>query len=227
MRRTDKPRQKIRQVIALIVDGKDEQWYMEKVRQFYQDGRFKSLRIEPDLPQKKSIRELLEMAHTKVVDGASDVILCIDLDDLLKSEKKAELNYFRDIYSTYLMIRGRQEVSPRLKKKYGWLEQVLIVINNPCLEYWYLLHFSKTKKFYAAFEPELKKDLRKLPQMEHYEKSQEYYLNSPDIYHRLGGDDGIAKAVSNAHPFRMDSCENEGCSEMGQIFAFLEDKLAK
>lgn len=181
----------------------------------------------PDLPQKKAIQDLVDLAHTKVTEGASDVILCIDLDELLKTEKKAELNFFREMYSTYLMIREKRQMSPRMKKKYAWLEQVLIVINNPCLEYWYLLHFSPTTKFYSAFEPELKNDLRKQPQMEHYEKSQEYYLNSPDIYHRLGGDEGISKAISNAHPFSMDSCQYEGCSEMGQIFAFLEDKLSK
>lgn len=226
MKRKSGIKQKPRKVIALIVDGKDEQWYMDRVRQYYHDGKFKPLRIEPDLPQKKSIRELLDLAHTKLNEGASDVVLCIDMDELLKKEKKRELNFFRELYSVYQMVHKR-EASPKQKKKYGWLENVLIVINNPCLEYWYLLHFSKTRKFYVTFEPELKSDLRKCPQMEHYEKSKEYYLNSPDIYHRLGGDDGIETAICNAHPFTMEDCENEGCSEMGEIFAFLNEKLAQ
>lgn len=43
MKRQKGRKQEPRKVIALIVDGKDEKWYMEKVREYYHDGKLKSL----------------------------------------------------------------------------------------------------------------------------------------------------------------------------------------
>ncbi len=99
------------------------------------------------------------------------------------------------------------------------------MINNPCLEYWYLLHFRKTNKFYDAFEPELKADLRKIACMENNEKSESFYNQSPDIYHRLGAEEGIATARKNSSPFDLTACRSNGCSEMHRLFDFLDRDL--
>lgn len=99
------------------------------------------------------------------------------------------------------------------------------MINNPCLEYWYLLHFRKTNKFYDAFEPELKADLRKIACMENYEKSESFYNQSPDIYHRLGAEEGIATARKNSSPFDLTTCRSNGCSEMHRLFDLLDRDL--
>lgn len=44
--------------ISVIVDGKDEKWYVEKVKENYPCPNLKSIRIDPQLPQKKKIKEL-------------------------------------------------------------------------------------------------------------------------------------------------------------------------
>lgn len=206
--------------IAIIVDGKDEKWYIEKVRQHYPCDKIRKIKIEPNLPSAKKINELFSLAKEKIEAHYNRVILFIDLDEPLKDNN--EFNTFKDWYGKYLQaIAGK--LPPR--SRHSWLDKVLIVINNPCLEYWYLLHFRKTNKFYDAFEPELKADLRKIACMENYEKSESFYNQSPDIYHRLGAEEGIATARKNSSPFDLTTCRSNGCSEMHHLFDFLDRDL--
>ncbi|MBP9134766.1 MAG: RloB domain-containing protein [Saprospiraceae bacterium] len=48
-------------------------------------------------------------------------------------------------------------------------ENVVVIVNNPCLEFWFLLHFEKTSKYFntcSSAETQLKKYLP------NYEKTQ-------------------------------------------------------
>ena len=60
---------------------------------------------------------------------------------------------------------------------------VTIVVNNPCLEFWLLLHFEKTSRHFsncAKAETQLKKHLAD------YEKTRRYYTRQDnDIYLKL------------------------------------------
>ena len=41
--------------IAVIIDGKDEKWYLETIKEHYPNMAMKKATIKPDLPQKKSV----------------------------------------------------------------------------------------------------------------------------------------------------------------------------
>lgn len=208
--------------VAIIVDGKDEEWYLSKAKAHYQRQcpALRRISIKPDLPQKKKIDELFGEAERKVGEGYSQVMLIIDFDDPL--HKPEEMRKFRLWYDRYLSAReGRQ--TGRQKTAYGWMSRLLVVVNNPCLEYWYLLHHRQTSKFYSDYES-LRKDIVKLPGMEGYEKNETYYNRTPDIYERLGGDAGLATARSNARSFSLDLATTEGTSEMNQIFDWLDSQ---
>lgn len=45
--------------IAVIIDGKDEKWYLETIKEHYPNVAMKKTTIKPDLPQKKSVEECL------------------------------------------------------------------------------------------------------------------------------------------------------------------------
>ena len=58
-----------------------------------------------------------------------------------------------------------------------------MIVNNPCLEFWFLLHFKKTSKYYdtcAEAKTELKKYLK------NYEKTRKFFTKQgDDIYLKL------------------------------------------
>ena len=207
--------------IALVVDGKDEKWYMAKVKEHYPCAALSSVKIKPELPSHKKVQELFDLAKSKLDEEYSFVILIFDLDEPLKNP--SEISKFNELYQKYLLAKVNK-LSGRQKSIYGWMEKMLLVINNPCLEYWYLLHFNKTTKHYPDYAT-LYSDLRKIPELTKYEKSDGYYNNHPDIYERLGGDSGLKKARENAVPFDSNTCDCQGCSEMNFIFDYF-DKLS-
>lgn len=99
--------------------------------------------------------------------------MIVDLDTVIKEDneapkgKKSPLKVFDDY---------RTEISKNYKN-------VVVLVNNPCLEFWFLLHFEKTSKYYdtcAAAETQLKKHL------EGYEKTQRFFTKqNDDIYLKL------------------------------------------
>lgn len=80
--------------IAIFVDGKDEKWYVEKVRQHYPCDKIRKIKIEPNLPSAKKINELFSLAKEKIEAHYNRVILFIDLDEPLKDNN--EFNTFKD-----------------------------------------------------------------------------------------------------------------------------------
>jgi hypothetical protein len=95
-------------------------------------------------------------------------------------------------------------------------DNVIVVVNNPCLEFWFLLHYKQTVKYfstYAALEKELKKHLSD------YQKTEKFFKNSrQDIYQRLKP--LLKTAITNAKQagnFAFDNT-HKGVSEMHRIF---------
>ena len=94
--------------IALVVDGKNEKWYISKVKEHYPCSALRSAKIKPDLPGHKKIQELFDCTKTKLDKEYNFVILIIDLDEPLK--KPEELNKFKELYSKYIgIIRQTKE----------------------------------------------------------------------------------------------------------------------
>ena len=204
--------------VAIIVDGQDEKWYVNKVKEHYPCDALKTIRVKPELPERKKVQELFDFAKSKLENEYSFVILIIDLDEPLKNTK--EFNKFKELYTKYIAAKNNMLVG-RQKSNYDWMEKLLLIVNNPCLEYWYLLHYYKTTKFFSDFFT-LCPVLRKIPDLIHYEKCEKYYNNHPNIYVRLSN--GLDVARNNAVPFDLETCTIQGTSEMNRMFDYF-DKL--
>lgn len=204
--------------IAVIIDGKDEKWYLETIKEHYPNMAMKKATIKPDLPQKKSVEELFALAQQKLAMESTQVILILDMDSIIKEHQ--EFERFRVYYEKYQKsIQGT--LTPREKAKYGWMKNLMLIVNTPCLEFWYLLHFSNTRVFFPDFST-LEAILRKLPGLEEYDKSEGYYKKSPNIYDRLGREEGILIARKNAIPFSLEEAKSKGISEMNKFFDYFE-----
>lgn len=200
---------KLNNTIAVIADGQTEKWYLERVKLHYPCDAIKSTKIEPQLPQKKQITELVGMAKAKVEEGYLKVILLVDFDEVLSNVE--EFRKFQSFFQEYNKENHDE-----------WMDSLLLVVNNPCLEYWYLLHFYSTGKIYNSYN-ELAVDLHK--KMPDYNKGKKYYCDNPDIYTRLGGNDGLTVARNNAKPFLpfdIQTCREKGVSEMSKIFDYFD-----
>ena len=204
--------------IAVIIDGKDEKWYLETVKEHYPNMAMKKATIKPDLPQKKCVEELFALAQQKLAMESSQVILILDMDSIIKDNQ--EFERFRVYYEKYLKST-QGTLTPREKVKYGWMNNLVLIVNTPCLEFWYLLHFSKTHRFFPDFSA-MEATLRKQPGLEGYDKSEDYYKKSPNIYDRLGGEEGIRMARKNAMPFSLEEAKLMGISEMNKFFEIFE-----
>jgi hypothetical protein len=178
----------------------------------------KKATIKPDLPQKKSVEELFALAQQKLAMESTQVILILDMDSIIKDHQ--EFERFRVYYEKY-QKSTQDTLTPREKAKYGWMKSLVLIVNTPCLEFWYLLHFSNTRVFFPDFST-MEATLRKLPGLEEYDKSEGYYKKSPNIYDRLGREEGILIARKNAIPFSLEEAKSKGISEMNKFFDFFE-----
>ena len=92
MARIIKPR-KSNFTVVVIIDGEDEKWYLEKVKEHYRPDILRKIKVEPALAQKKKVAELFVEAEKQVKAGSSKVVLIVDFDDIGKSDK--ELSEFK------------------------------------------------------------------------------------------------------------------------------------
>ena len=205
--------------VALIVDGKDEKWYIDKVKDHYPCEALKTIKVKPELPVRKKVQELFDFAKTKLSEGYTSVVLIFDMDEPLKDDK--EFSKFKELYAKYLAIQNKV-LTGRQKTKYAWMNNLLLIVNNPCLEYWYLLHYRKTTKFFADYAT-LIPELRRIPELAQYEKCENYYNCRPNIYERLGKNNGLNRARQNAIPFNINNCSTQGCSEMNLMFNYFDN----
>lgn len=180
MRKTRKNRIKARPNFALVVDGDTEVWYFQMLKR---NERTLAVNIEPKIPQKKSVLEQYELVKSLSEDYKT-VFWIIDFDTIVKETREAKRGKETPLQE---FLKYRKV----LKKEY---ENVTIIVNNPCLEFWILLHFEKTSKYFidcASAEKQLKKYLKD------YEKTRKYYTKQEnDIYLRLKPN--MKTAISNA-----------------------------
>ena len=209
--------QKDRGGIAIIVDGKDEQWYINKVKEDYSSEKLERVKVKPELPTQKKEEDLFKFAKDKLDEGYSFVILILDLDKILKEKNEGgkgvkEFSKFTNLYTNYLNIKAGKKI-----KNHDWMNNLLVIVNNPCLEYWFLLHYRQTTKFFKNCDS-LIKEFKNIPELKDYTKN-ETYINS--LYGKLK--DKLSEARKNAKEFRLEACEEEGCSEMNKMFDYFDE----
>jgi len=194
-------------VFSFVVDGECELWYLQLLKQH----ESLTIHLEPKIPVKKKLNDQLEMVKTLSVESEK-VFWIVDFDTILKETKEAKkgnktsLQEFRDLYE-------------QCKTN----EKIVIIVNNPCLEYWFLQHFEQTSKYFVSYD-QLEKSLKRhLPD---YEKKEKYFKYSKlNIYQKLKP--YLNTAISNAMILGEFTFENTqtGMAEMYKIFNILRKGL--
>jgi hypothetical protein len=188
---------------AFVVDGECEFWYINMLKR---NERSINVDLKPEIPQRKKLVDQFK----KVVELSNDydkVFWIIDFDvinsETHKTKKGARtaLQEFKDYYD-------------KIKKEY---KNIIVIINNPCLEFWILLHFETTSRYFNTCEGAITKLERYLPD---YEKTQSYYTKQDqDIYLRLKPH--LKNALSNANKL-VDFDFDNPHSGMTQMQLFFE-----
>lgn len=217
MARKKQKLQKDRGGIAIIMDGKDERWYIDKVKECYLCNKLRQVKVKPELPNEKNVEEQFDLAKKLLEEEYSFVILILDFDKILKEKKEGgkgvkEFEYFANSYNNYINIKAGQ--GSRANK---WMNNLLVIVNNPCLEYWFLLHYKQTTKFYEDGNS-LISELKRIPELKDYDKN-ETYIKS--LYKKL--ESRLPDARKNAKEFCLQECENKGCSEMNKMFDYFDE----
>ena len=167
-----------KQSFAVVVDGKTEKWYLEMLKYNEPDILFD---INPRIPKNKDIDEQYELVTELSEEEYDKVFWIVDLDVLLKEEreKKNSTSSLQQFLNYWC----------KLSKQ----EKIVVIVNNPCLEYWFLLHYENGKVFTACAGAE--KQLRR--HLKDYEKTEKFFKKSNnDIYKQLKP--YLQTAVSNA-----------------------------
>lgn len=168
MRKSAPNRFKKRKEVVIVVDGQCEFWYFAMM---VRNETLKNFSLKPKLPQRKRLSEQFK----EVKESAKHydkVVWIVDFDKLIEEErstpkgKKSPIQEFKEY-----------------KEKLNTLENVNLIINNPCLEHWFLLHFEKNGTYFDNCD-NAQKQLKK--HLKDYDKSQKYFTsNGNDIYKRL------------------------------------------
>jgi len=185
----------------IIVDGETEIWYFQMLKR-----NEKSLRVDivPEIPQKKKLIDQYERV-IKLSKDYTKVFWIIDLDVVIAERKENEL----------------KDHINKLKKCN--FDNVVTILNNPCLEFWFLLHFIQTTKYYPKCEDVEK--LLKRKYLKDYKKTRKYFTKQDnDIYLKLKS--RLPIALKNVKQINRNNLEKikTGICEMNLFFEEFEIK---
>jgi hypothetical protein len=208
MRRVKKLIHKSNPSFALVVDGETEVWYFQMLKRNERDLR---VSIKPEIPTKKSLEEQYSLVCDLSKKEYTKVLWIIDLDTIIKEENEVS----KGKKSPLKML---DKYRAKLAKNYP---NVIVIINNPCLEFWFLLHFEKTSKYFntcSGAENQLKKHLK------NYEKTQKFFTKqNDDIYLKLKPN--LKSAINNSITLGNFEIQNPKKAMCEMEFLFLSDEL--
>lgn len=187
---------------AIVIDGETEFWYLQMIKR---NERQIKVDIKPEIPQKKKLSD----QYSKVIELSKSydkVYWIIDLDVILSESLLAKKGNTKAIDS-FIQYKGVIENKHK---------NVIVVINQPCLEFWFLIHFELTTQQFSNCE-EAGKKLKK--HLIDYAKTEKYFTKQDnDIYLKLKP--FLKTAISNSKKLPAFDKENlsKGVSEMFKLF---------
>jgi hypothetical protein len=193
---------------AIVGDGGCEVWYSQMLKR---NERYIQVSIEPKLAQKtpliKQFEKTLELA-----EEYSKVFWIVDYDVIQKETREYK--------------KGDKPKNQEFKEYYEYIQKnlsdkVIIIVNNSCLEFWFLLHFNFTSKIFSNCN-ETQKELKK--HLKDYAKTQAYFTKQKDIYFLLK--DKIQTAITNSKKLGEFDIENPDKS-ISEMWKFFEDEHIK
>ena len=116
--------------VAVVVDGETEGWYLAMLNRNEPNARFQ---IKPEIPQRKSLSDQYDKVLS-LSDNYDQVIWIIDMDVVLKENREAKKGQPKPL-DEFL----------KYKKHLESITHVTVIINQPCIEFWLLLHFEYTQ----------------------------------------------------------------------------------
>lgn len=155
--------------IAIIGDGETEKWFFQLLKDV------ENIKTPMQYPEAKgSLDVVLSIVQDVMSRGFTKVYWLVDFDVIVKEERERKKG-------TPSVIAKFFEAKTKLEHQY--VNKLVILINNPCLEYWYLLHYKETSKYYEKYD-ELKPELCKY--LANYEKNEKYYKGGKEnLYQKL------------------------------------------
>ncbi len=204
MKRNKRNLKAVKPKYVVVVEGECEFWYVQMLKR---NERSIPVDLEPKIPHKKCLSEQYEMVIGLSMDY-DKVFWLIDFDLIIRESRtaakqnKTPLQEFREYYQ-------------RIAKKYN---NIQIIINNPCLEFWFLLHFEYTSKYFERCDQVIRY-MKKYSQISDYQKNRKYYTKQGnDIYLKLKP--YLMQAKNNAarlEPLCFDNY-HFGISQMHRLF---------
>ena len=192
---------KLRKSYLIIVEGQTEKWYLDLFKKHEQD-RLPRIDIKPEIPKRKKLKEI----HEQILDNEKQydkVIWIVDLDVIIADNQITEF----------------KKIIKNLEK----MKKVIVLVNSPCLEFWFLLHHVNTSRFFSKCK-NVEKELHKVDILKEYEKTEKYFKSSNDIYNRLKPYQ--RKAIKNAESLGVLSFNdiNSAKAEINQLFEIVFDQ---
>lgn len=210
MRQSKKIRNQVVPTFSFVVDGETEIWYLQMLKR---NERQLKINIEPKLPQRKSIDEQYKLVTDLSESEYSKVFWIVDLDTIIKESRETPKGKKSPVQTLI-------ELRKNLQKSY---ENVTVIINNPCLEFWFLLHFEKTSKLFdtcGKAEIEVKKHIKD------YEKTKKYFTKQDnDIYLNLRA--YLKIAISNSSSLGVFDLVEQTKAICEMFLLFEADELKK
>ncbi len=143
--------------IAIIGEGITESIYFTQMKQ---QEELKFI-VKPDMGKYSDMESIVDKA-LDFLNKEYDMVFCVmDMDEMVKN-------------------RILMEKYERLKQEHG-SDQLIFIENNPCMEFWFLLHFTFTTKTFGSYK-QLSTSLKK--QLPDYAKTKKF-LYGNNIYSQL------------------------------------------
>jgi hypothetical protein len=188
---------------AFVVDGETEIWYLQMLKHNEQKIR---LSIKPEIPQKKELNDQYELVCKLANSEYHLVFWIVDLDTIIKESREV-------VPGVKTPLTNFDEMRSNLFDEF---QNVMVIVNNPCLEFWFLLHFVPTSRYYRRCSDVIR-TLKK--HLSGYEKTEKFFKKRDnDIYLRLKP--YLHNAIKNAaalDPFDRENPERAIC-EMHKLF---------
>jgi RloB-like protein len=193
MSRNRKPIKPTNKRIAVVGDGQTEKIYFDKLKEV--EG-LRNVSLKPDLPKSVgSYKGVFDKAESLYTEGYDEVYCLIDMDKVLSDNTLAK--YLTD--------------KKRIEKK-----GIIVFESNPCIEFWFLLHFVRTTKPFANCES-VEKELQKY--MPNYAKNQQYLVQS-NIYKTLKPN--LLNAFGNGKWIEENQIENNFNSSKSEVYKLIK-----
>lgn len=193
----------IKPKFAIVVDGETEFWYLQMLKR---NEKLIKVDIKPEIPQKKKLAD----QYSKVIElikSYDKVYWIIDLDVVLKESAQVKKGKRKPIDAFI-------EYKRKIEKK---SDKIILIINQPCLEFWFLTHYIRTAQPYNNCEEAGRQLKKHIPD---YEKTEKYFTKQDnDIYIKLRP--YLATAINHSKyfaSFDIDS-PNNGLTEMYKLFS--------